>query len=139
MAEISQRVERNVAFLDEGMTALDAAKLMSDRHIGSVVVRSASGVVGLFTERDLMKLVVAAGLNPAAVKLKDAMRRDIPTVGSRESVDQCLDIMKHHRTRHVLVYDGGEFSGLISLRDIVQLMLDERERLIQELTRYITT
>jgi CBS domain-containing protein len=139
MAEISPRVERNVVFLDENATALEAARFMSEHNFGSVVVGSADAIKGLFTERDLMKLVVAAGLNPAAVKVRDIMRRDIPTIRSRESVERCLEMMRDNRTRHLLVYDSSQFVGLISLRDVALLMLDEKERLIQELTRYITT
>ncbi len=47
--------------------------------------------------------------------------------------------MKQNQCRHLLVFGGSEFIGIVSLRDLVQLMLDEKERLIQELTRYITS
>jgi CBS domain-containing protein len=139
MAEISQRIERVVAVLDENKTAHDAAQLMSERFIGSVIVTGSSTVKGIFTERDLMKRVVAAGMNPAAVKLKDVMRRDVDTVKPSDSIEHCLGLMKKHQCRHLLVFDGAEFVGVVSLRDLVLLMLDEKERLIQELTRYITS
>ncbi len=139
MADISHRIERMVAVLDENKTALDAARLMSERFIGSVVVTGSATVKGIFTERDLMKHVIAAGLDPAAVKLKDAMRRDLVTVPPDENVERCLELMKQNQCRHLLVFDGSEFVGIVSLRDLVQLMLDEKERLIQELTRYITS
>jgi CBS domain-containing protein len=138
MADISQRVQRMVAVLDDGKTAIEAARLMSEKHIGSVVVTTGSKVKGLFTERDLMR-AVAAGSNAAEIRLKDVMRTEIPTVSPRESVERCLALMGDNHSRHLLVYDGSEFVGLVSLRDLVMLMLDEKERLIQELTRYITT
>ncbi|TAM44571.1 MAG: CBS domain-containing protein [Gammaproteobacteria bacterium] len=139
MADISQRIERMVAVLDENKTALDAARLMSERFIGSVVVTGSATVKGIFTERDLMKCVIAAGLDPAAVKLKDSMCQRLVTVPPDENVERCLELMKQNQCRHLLVFEGKEFVGIVSLRDLVQLLLDEKERLIQELTRYITS
>jgi len=54
-------------------------------------------------------------------------------------MERCLELMKQNQCRHLLVFDGSEFVGIVSLRDLVQLLLDERERLTQELTRYITS
>lgn len=138
MADISQRVQRMVAVLDDSKTAIEAAQLMSEKRIGSVVVTTGSKVKGLFTERDLMR-AVAAGSNAAETRLKDVMRTEIPVVSTRESVERCLTLMRDNHSRHLLVFDGKEFVGLVSLRDLVMLMLDEKERLIQELTRYIAT
>lgn len=106
MADISQRIERMVAVLDENKTALDAARLMSERFIGSVVVTGSATVKGIFTERDLMKQVIAAGLDPATVKLKDSMRRSLVTVPPDENVERCLELMKQNQCRHLLVFEG---------------------------------
>lgn len=140
MAEISQRIQRDVARAPQTSTALEAARTMSTRFIGSVVVTDGDGRVrGLFTERDLMKRVVIEGRDPAATPLKDVMRTDIVSVSLGESVERCLDLMRQHRCRHLMVFENGEFRGIISLRDLVLLLLDEKERLIQELTRYINS
>jgi CBS domain-containing protein len=140
MAEITQRIQRDVALAPQTSMALAAARIMSERFIGSVAVTDESGRVRvLFTERDLMKRVVAEGRDPASTPLKDVMRTDIVTVGAGESVERCLDLMRQHRSRHLMVFDNGEFRGLVSLRDLVLLLLDEKERLIQELTRYINS
>jgi CBS domain-containing protein len=137
MAEIRPGIERMVAILDERKTALDAARVMAEKFIGSVVVTGSSTVTGLYTERDLMR-AVAQGRNPAETKLRDAMRRDLPRVAPGDSVERCLELMRHNRSRHLLVYEGEEFVGIVSLRDLVALMLAEKEELIRQLTRYIT-
>ncbi len=138
MALIYTGIQRTVAVLDERSTALEAAQLMTERFIGSVVVTGAARVTGIFTERDLVKRVIAAGRDPSGVRLRDVMRQDPVRVGPRESVERCLDLMKEHRCRHLLVFDGEECVGIVSLRDLVALMLEEKEQLIQQLTRYIT-
>lgn len=138
MLDISPKIERKVAIVDEKDTVLDAAKVMVERTIGSVVVTASAAIKGIFTERDLMR-VVAQLQNPAEVKLKDVMRTDFPRVHPNESVDQCLNLMRTNNCRHLLVFEGEKFVGLVSLRDLVNLMLEEKEALIGQLTLYITS
>jgi len=138
VADISPKVERKVALLDENKTVLDAATIMVERIIGSVVATHSSVVSGIFTERDLMR-VVAQNQNPATTKLKDVMRTDIVRASPHDSVEDCLSLMRANRSRHLLVYDRDEFVGIVSLRDLAALMLEEKEALVEELTKYITS
>lgn len=137
MTDISAKVERKVALVDGNRTVLDAARTMAERYIGSVVVTSGADVKGIFTERDLMR-VVAQQQDPARVQLKEVMRADPVNVAPTETIDRCLQLMKENRCRHLLVFDGGKLVGIVSLRDLAALMLEEKEELIAQLTRYIT-
>lgn len=137
MAEISQHIERKVAVMDQNKTALDAAKMMTERFIGSVVVTESQDVKGIFTERDLTR-ILGTGRNPADVRVKEMVAPMRVTVSSHETVERCLELMKNNKCRHLLVFDGAEFVGLVSLRDLVMLMLEEKEALIGQLTSYIT-
>lgn len=139
MAMISQKVERQVVLLDENKSAWDAAVLMCDKHIGSVVVTRASQVVGLFTERDLIHHVVRGRQNPDTVAIRDVMRTKVPRVVPDESGEACIELMKLHKCRHLMVYDNDAFVGIISLRDLLVLLLEEKEELIRQLTKYVTT
>jgi CBS domain-containing protein len=138
MADISPKVERKVALLDENKSVLDAAAVMVERYIGSVVVTSTSTVSGIFTERDLMR-VIAQHQDPASTKLKGVMRTDIVRAKPTDSVEDCLGLMRANRCRHLLVYDDEEFVGIVSLRDLAALMLEQKESLVEELTKYITS
>jgi CBS domain-containing protein len=136
---IASSVVRRVATIDENRSALEAAKLMTEEFIGSVVVTGSSGIHGLFTERELMMKVVGKGKDPEKVKLKDVMRATPIKVSVNDTPGHCLDLMKEHRCRHLLVFDGDEFMGIVSLRDMVALMIDEKEELIGHLERYIAS
>lgn len=125
--------------IDGGATALDAAKMMAEHYIGSLIVTGRMGIRGLFTERDLMMHVVGEGRDPASVKLSDVVDEAYVKVSPQESGARCLDLMKEHRCRHILVFDGEDFVGLVSLRDMVALLLEEKEQLIEHLNRYIST
>jgi signal-transduction protein with cAMP-binding, CBS, and nucleotidyltransferase domain len=65
------------------------------------------------------------------------MRTDLPTVSAGATERECADLMKQHYTRHLLVAEGGEVMGVISMRDVIQLMLDEKQYLIDQLQTYI--
>ncbi|MDF0664767.1 MAG: CBS domain-containing protein [Nitrospira sp.] len=136
---IASKIVRRVATIDENKSVLDAAELMTEEFIGSVVVTNTSGIRGLFTERELMMNVVGRGKDSEKLKIKDVMTRDPIRVSPKDTAGRCLDLMKEHRCRHLLVFEGDEFVGIVSLRDLVTLMIDEKEELIQQLERYIAS
>lgn len=139
MATISERVERQVALLDENKTVYDATVLMSDKHIGSVVVTRASRIIGIFTERDLMRQVIREHRKPETVTLKEVMRTDVPRVAPDETGERCIELMKQYKCRHLLVYDGDAFVGIVSLLDLLLLLLGEKDELVGQLTKYVTS
>jgi len=136
--KITSGIKKTVATIDEHHTVLEAAKLMTENYIGSVVVTSHSKIVGIFTERELMMRVVGKGREPEKVKIKDVMHTDHLKIGSEATCEEALHIMEKKRCRHLLVFDGDEFIGLISLRDIVVLTLHEKDDLITQLEGYIS-
>jgi len=136
--KITSQIERNVVTIDEHSTALDAAMLMTGKYIGALVVTGAWGIIGLFTERDLMMRVVGEQQNPPDVAIKDVMSEKAVKVGPEETCERCLDLMKENRCRHLLVFDSDEFVGIVSLRDIVALLIEEREEMISRLKEYIS-
>jgi CBS domain-containing protein len=139
MVAISEKVERKAVLLDENKTTYEAAVLMSEKHIGSVVITRNSQAVGLFTERDLIHRVIHERRNPENVKVKEVMRTKVPMVTPDESCENCIELMKQHMCRHLLVFDQDAFVGIISLRDLLALLLEEKEELIHQLTKYVTT
>ena len=136
MASIRKHVTRDVVTLEAGAPIRDAARMMADRKIGSVAVREDGKVVGLVTERDLVLTVLARAGN-ANQPLREAMRPGIPHVPAEATEIECAALMRDHTTRHLLVEDKGQVVGVVSMRDIIQLMLDEKQYLIEQLHTYI--
>jgi CBS domain-containing protein len=136
MATIEKHVTREVLALDDTAACAEAAKLMEERSVGSVAVRRQGRLVGLVTERDLVARVLARGAS-ASTRIGEAMRTDLPTVSQGATERECADLMKKHYTRHLLVSEDGEVRGVISMRDVIQLMLDEKQFLIDQLQTYI--
>jgi CBS domain-containing protein len=136
MASIRTHVTRDLAALESTTPVRDAARLMAEKNIGSVAVRERGRIVGLVTERDLVTTVVARGADPA-LAIREAMRPGIPRVGIDAGEAEVATRMRELGTRHLLVEENGEVVGIVSMRDIIQLMLDEKQFVIEQLSAYI--
>jgi CBS domain-containing protein len=136
MASIRKHVTREVVTLEGDAPIREAARLMAERKIGSVGVREAGELVGLVTERDLVVMTLA-GSGTADQPIRAAVRAGVPRIGVDASEVECTKLMRDHATRHLLVEERGQVAGVVSMRDIIQLMLDEKQFLIEQLQTYI--
>jgi CBS domain-containing protein len=136
MASIRRHVTREVVSLDASAPLRDAARLMDQRKIGSIGVKEDGKLVGLVTERDLVVAVIAGSANVNG-PIREAMRPGIPRVAADATEVECAATMRDNGTRHLLVEDSGQVVGVVSMRDIIQLMLDEKQFVIEQLHTYI--
>lgn len=101
-------------------TVLEAATLMSQREVGAVLIRGANGAIeGIFTERDVLKRIVTEQRDPKATRVADVMSRNVRHVPPTTTVEQALQLMVTHRYRHLLVQEGTQVLGLVSIRDLM--------------------
>jgi len=108
------------------MTVLEAARIMTERNIGALPVLRDGRLLGIFSERDVMTRVVAAGRSPGSTKLSEVMTPYPRTVTPEETVENCLFMMKEFGFRHLPICAGDEFVGLVSVRDL--MLFDHRRR-----------
>jgi CBS domain-containing protein len=120
------------------ITVHDAAVLMTERHVGSVAVVEGPKIVGVFTERDLMRRVVAVGKDPTRTKLGDVMSAPVRTVGDATTVAQATAIMREHHIRHLAILDErGDYRGMVALRYLLYTLMDELEDKVGDLYGYL--
>ncbi len=136
MSSIRKHVARKVITLAADVPCREAARLMVDLKIGSVGIRVDGQLTGLVTERDLVAAVVAKGGDGSLPV--SAAARALPRVTPEATEVECAGLMRDNATRHLLVEEGGEVVGLISMRDIIQLMHDEKQFVIEQLNTYIS-
>ncbi len=107
-------------------TVLDAAKIMAEHNIGSVPVVSEGKLVGIFTERDLVR-IVAKGV-PLTTKLEEVMTRDLIVARPSDPLPLLAQKMLQHGIRHIPVVDEeGRLLGVISIRRVLRYLLAEAE------------
>jgi CBS domain-containing protein len=128
---------REVVVVDLGTSIVQAARVMSERQIGAVPVVDDDRVAGIFTERDILSRVVAAGVDPATTPVSSVMTTNLVTAEIGESHDVCMRRMQQARVRHLLVLCEGRLAGMLSMRDLVGLELDERDEAITLLNAYV--
>jgi len=138
MACIFDLVSRQETYrADINQTVLDVAQAMVDRNIGAVPVLQDGVLVGVFSERDLMKRVVVAGRHPATTLVGEVMTDDPLTVGPQESLETCLALMRRHGFRHLPICEGKQLVGIVSLRDMILHDLDEKDDEVRMMRAYI--
>ncbi len=137
MASIQRNVVREVVSLEASAPCREAARLMAQKRIGAVAVKQGGRIVGFVSERDLiLRCLVGGGTCEAPIL--EAMRSDLPSVDATASESECANLMRDHYTRHLLVEENGRVAGIISMRDVIVLMLDEKQFLIDQLNVYIS-
>jgi CBS domain-containing protein len=128
---------RDIFHLSVDNTIRDASRYMSDKHVGAVVVIEGNRLVGVLSERDIMGRVVARGLDPDQARVGEIMTRDIVVARPEESHDDGLRKMKQAGCRHLPVVEGDRYVGMVSLRDLLQVDLTEKDEEIRWLNAYI--
>jgi CBS domain-containing protein len=132
-----------IAGLRETVTAThqtsvrDAAGLMARHHIGALPVVDGDRLVGIFTERDALARVLAAGLDPGATPLASVMSTQLIAAEVNEAYEVCLQRMQQARVRHLIVLDQGRLAGILSMRDLVAVDLVEKDEAITLLNAYV--
>ena len=120
--------DRKVYSVDAGQTVLEAARFMMEHNIGALPVLRNGELAGIFSERDLMNRVVAAGRTPGLTAVSEVMTPNPRAVNLDESIEECLFIMHEFAFRHLCIVEGKELKGLVSLRDILMQQAGELER-----------
>jgi CBS domain-containing protein len=120
-----------------GQTVLETVRAMVERNIGAVPVMHNERLVGIFSERDLMKRVVAEGCDPRRTCLAEVMTEDPLTIDVGEELEGCMTLMRRHGFRHLPVCHDGQLVGVISLRDILLHDLNEKDDEVRMMRAYI--
>ncbi|MEO9190050.1 MAG: CBS domain-containing protein [Acetobacteraceae bacterium] len=111
---------------DESIQAV--VRKLADLRIGAVVVQDRwQKLVGIFSERDLVRLLVGEGKAVLDRRVGDLMTDAVITCHSADRIDSVLKVMTMHRVRHVPVVDNGALVGIVSIGDLVKHRMDEKE------------
>ena len=115
-------VRRAYPSLDVRSSVAEAARFMADRDLGSVIVTREGRPVGIFTERDLLKRVVAIGQDPGVITLEGVHSRNLVSIPHDSSCREAVRAMQANLCRRLLVYRDNHFVGLIKLSDLAHAM-----------------
>ncbi|MGE0556559.1 MAG: CBS domain-containing protein [Gemmatimonadales bacterium] len=135
--DVLARKSREIVSLPPTATVLEAANLMNERGIGGVPVIDQGRMVGIFTERDILRRVVSAARDPAATRLAEVMTSPVVTAKPDMPLDQCAALLTSRRIRHLPIGDERGLAGLITIGDLLAFQVDEQQTTIEQLQHFI--
>jgi CBS domain-containing protein len=120
------------------ITIAEAVAEMNRKRIGCIVILDSGQLAGIFTERDVLRRVVGAGLDPGSVRVGDVMTKHVHTVPPEATIEQTMTLFGEMHCRHIPVVENGTVKGLISIGDISRWMSDASRAEADHLKNYIS-
>jgi CBS domain-containing protein len=119
------------------LTIAETVAEMNRHRIGCILVVEGEKLVGIFTERDVLRRVVGEGVDPKSKRVADVMSANVMTVPPEATVEETMVMFAERRCRHLPVLSGGKLRGLISIGDISRWMADAHRNEAEHLKSYI--
>ena len=131
---------RDVVTIDETASVTAAVQLLTQHRIGALVcLTSAGGLLGIVSERDIVRIIARDGTAALDTPLSAVMTRTVTTVSETTTIEEAMERMTRGRFRHLPVIEDGQLVGLISIGDAVKSKIEAAEREAEEMRSYIAT
>lgn len=114
---VKDYMDGNMVVIQPESSATDAAKLMLKNRIGSLIVKNDATYLGILTEGDISRKVIAMEIAPTEISVKEIMSKDILAVDSRSTMREAFLEMNKRKIRHIAVTDNGRYIGVLSIKD----------------------
>jgi len=128
---------REVLTVQRSQSVLEAAQFMAEKSIGAVAVLDGDRLIGIFSERDVMKRIVAKSLDPQKTKIEEVMTKNIIAAHPDDTYEACLAKMQSHGIRHLIIAADDRLVGMISLRDLMMIDIKEKSAEIEMMNAYL--
>lgn len=137
-ATILKEKNKSIMTVPSDTTIYDALKIMVENKIGSIFVVENGKIVGVWTERDLMRNTLLEGFNPKSAIIKDYMTKKLLSAPEDDSIFNLLDKFVGMRLRHLLIEKNGEYIGLLSAGDVMRASLEDKDRELKDLNAMVS-
>jgi CBS domain-containing protein len=122
----------------EGATLKEAAELLDTRKVGAmVIINEAGALIGVISERDIVRAVARGGGNALKSSVADSMSRQVVTARLAETVEIAMSRMTDRRIRHLPVVEAGRLMGVVSIGDLVKWRIAEASAEVEAIRSYI--
>lgn len=129
---------RQVVDIESEATLRDACRKLVQHNIGALAVCDRSGrLAGLISERDIVRAAAHGGCEALETRVSEHMARTVEACSETDSIDELMEIMTHHRLRHLPVLHEGQLSGIVSIGDVVKTRIEETVQEAASLREYI--
>ena len=131
---------RQIWTISKDQSVMQALILMSEKNIGAIIIVDNNNFpIGIFSERDYARKIILKGKSSKDTLLNEVMTKELITVTGDYKIDQCMEIMNEKKIRHLPVVENKKIVGIISIRDVLKIMIEEQKELINHLQKFITS
>jgi CBS domain-containing protein len=135
--DILDRKGRTVWSIHPDESVYSALEIMSDRHIGALVVCEDDRLVGVVSERDYARKIALLGRSSRDTAVRDIMTTHVYCITSWARIEDCMALMTEKSVRHLPVMEGERLDGMISIGDVVKATISHQEFIIEQLEHFI--
>ncbi len=118
-------------------TIAEGLRLMAEHDVGALLVVVEGRLVGIVTERDVVRKALLQGRDPATTPIAEIMTERVLYVRPEQTVEECMALMTDKHLRHLPVLEDGRILGIVSIRDVVADVIAEKSFIIEQLENYI--
>jgi CBS domain-containing protein len=136
--DLLKRKTAALKFVREDNSVFEVVQQLLEHNISAVLVVDGTALVGIVTERDVVRNVVLEGRTAKDTAVREIMTRNVLFVRPDQSIEECMALMTEKRIRHLPVMDGPRLIGILSIRDLVGAMVSQNQFVIEQLENYIT-
>jgi CBS domain-containing protein len=137
--ELLEKQDGAVWSLSPNDSVYQALEMLADCNVGALMVMEGEALVGVFSERDYTRKIALTGRSSKDTSVRDIMTAQVVSVSPQTSTDDCMALMSQRKIRHVPVVDGTKVLGMVSIRDLLDDIIKDREQTITQLQNYIAS
>ena len=130
-------IRDRVYSVQSGLSVKEVANYMASKGVGLVPVMKDENLIGVFSERDLVKRVIAKDKDMILTPVDNVMSKDLVIAKIDEPNESLLAKMKEAKTRHILIIDNEKLVGVLSIRDLLEIDLNQCKTTVEVLNNYI--
>ena len=133
-----QRVTK-VPRIEHGTGVIEAMKILQQLDVGALIVMHQGAIAGIFSERDFARAFVSMGADRlSAMRVEHLMTREVVYVAPDFQLDECLAVMTRMKVRHLPVIENGVLLAFLSMRHIMEVLVEDNQFMVNQLLNYIT-
>lgn len=136
--DVLKKKGNDIWSIGSGETVYKALELMAEKNIGALLVIDNGQIVGIFSERDYARKVILKGKSSRETSVGELMTKDVYSITSDKSVEECLALMTAAHCRHMPVYENNQLAGLVTIGNVVNTIIAQQKTTISDLENYIT-
>jgi signal-transduction protein with cAMP-binding, CBS, and nucleotidyltransferase domain len=110
---------------------------MAENNVGAVMVSDAQLMVGIFTERDYCRKIILMGRSSLNTPIEEIMTKKMITVRPDQTLEECIELMTKYHIRHLPVEEGGKIIGMVTMRNVMEMIIASKQDRIERLENYI--